>query len=150
MNCFLPSSKGIYILQTYRTGQEMAALGTEGQSWAGEDRAGQFRAAQGRGLTRRSLQLQSSAKCSRSLARIAPKSLVSKSARRVYSFASSSCSTTCTQLRRYINLRNRALALEFFFFGPSCSKNWSELGLLKTLILLVLLPTSIRSSAVAL
>jgi hypothetical protein len=57
MNCFLPSSKGIYILQTYRTGQELTGLGRAGQIWAGEDRARQFRAAQWRGLTRRSLQL---------------------------------------------------------------------------------------------
>jgi hypothetical protein len=57
MNCFLPSSKRIYILHTYRTGQEMAGLGRDGQIWAGEDRARQFRAAQRRGLTRRSLQL---------------------------------------------------------------------------------------------
>jgi hypothetical protein len=62
MKCFLPSSKDIYILQTYRTGQEMAGLGRAGQIWAGEDRAGQFRAALGRGLTRWSLPLQSS-KC---------------------------------------------------------------------------------------
>jgi hypothetical protein len=57
MNWFLPSSKRIYILHTYRTGQEMAGLGRDGQIWAGEDRARQFRAAQRRGLTRRSLQL---------------------------------------------------------------------------------------------